>query len=172
VLNAILIFLAILSGIAAMHYLWGLRSRHESVTEAEYSELDVLKLILKCDPGEDWTVHAGPERYEAHMKKYPTVTLGYELEGEDFHEPWANEHADSTAIRYEIELKYQNTLIQRFYCVSVDGGRALMPTPKLTTNRSFPDKIRRMDYKVAKVFDALNTLDEYVERSGLTVEPG
>jgi hypothetical protein len=91
------------------------------------------------------------------------------IQNNNFREPWANRHPHAEATGYWCEMFYGATLIERFILVGVDGGRALVPIPKDGRVMGHPDVIRRFDYQIAKVFDTLNTLDEYIRRSGLRV---
>ena len=83
----------------------------------------------------------------------------------DFKEPWANSHSDPTANSYWYNLYYDNALIERFVLVSVDGARAELPLPKASTTEVEP-----LIYKVAEIFDEGNTLEEYMEKSGLSLK--
>lgn len=56
-------------------------------------------------------------------------------------------------------------MIDRFILVSVDGGKAELPTPATGTPEIDP-----LDYKVAQIFDQHGTLDEYLSRAVLTVK--
>ena len=71
----------------------------------------------------------------------------------------------SSASSYWYDLSNDGALIERFILVSVDGARAELPLPDINTL-----EVQPLPYKIAQIFDELNTLDEYMRRSGLTVE--
>ena len=95
-----------------------------------------------------------------------------EIQNNNFQEPWANKHPDNHAVGYWCRIYYGSTLIESIILVSVDGARAQLPLPERTKSLNHPGNIPIFNYKVAKIFDTLNTLDEYIKRSGLSLEPG
>jgi hypothetical protein len=50
--------------------------------------------------------------------------------------------------------------------VAVDGHKAMLPAPESPANLV----ISRLQYKIAEISDLHGTLDEYLGRSGITVE--
>ncbi len=83
----------------------------------------------------------------------------------DFKEAWANKHPDPSATSYYVFLFYGSSPIKQYILVAVDGGRALIPLPKV------PEKtISKEDYLIASLFDDIKTLDQYIKRSGLAIE--
>ncbi len=83
-----------------------------------------------------------------------------------FNEPWAVRHPDPSASLWKYDIYFGGSLVHSFSVVSVDGHRADLPLPDPKTK-----VISRQDYELARAVDWLGTLDEYIERSGLTVEP-
>ena len=107
---------------------------------------------------------------EAFLKEDPRLRIRVRWDDEGVHvkgfvEPWANKHPDPTANSYWYDLTYDGALIERFILVSVDGARAELPLPDRNTLQVEP-----LIYKVAQIFDGLNTLEEYMRRSGLSVK--
>ena len=80
-------------------------------------------------------------------------------------EEWATKHPDPTAYRVTYEIYYGSSFVAEVLLVSVDGHRATLPLPDLNTM-----KVTQEDYKFAKIVDQLDTLDEYMKRSGLEVQ--
>ena len=80
-------------------------------------------------------------------------------------EDWATKHPDPTAYRVTYEIYYAASFVEEVLMVSVDGYRATLPLPDRNTL-----KVSRKDYQFAGIVDQLNTLDEYMRRSGLDVE--
>jgi len=79
-------------------------------------------------------------------------------------EDWATMHPDPNAYREFYEIYYCASFIEEKMLVAVDGFRASLPLPEVGTN-----KVKGEDYRFAKIVDHLNTLDEYMKRSGLEV---
>ena len=103
------------------------------------------------------------------LKEDPRLRIRARWDDEGIHvrgfvETWANNFPDPTANSYWYELSYDGALIERFILVSVDGSRAELPLPNAGTR-----DVQPLIYKVAQVFDELNTLDEYMTRAGLNV---
>lgn len=80
-------------------------------------------------------------------------------------EDWAKKHPDPTAYRVTYEIYYAASFVEEVLMVSVDGHRATLPLPDRNTL-----VVSRKDYQFARIVDQLNTLDEYMNLSGLTVE--
>ena len=71
---------------------------------------------------------------------------------------------DKNAFAYTYTIFYNNSRIEDFDLVSVDGNRAYLPIPNVTTS-----EISQYNYRLSKVVDFLGTVDEYISRSGLYV---
>lgn len=82
-----------------------------------------------------------------------------------FYEQWAVHHPDPHADMYKYSIFYNDSRVDEFYLVAVDGGRAYIPMPKVNTNF-----ISLKDYLLAKAVNDDGRLDEYISRSGLVVE--
>jgi len=83
-----------------------------------------------------------------------------------FSEPWAVNHPDKNAYMYRYTIFYNNSRIDEFYLVAVDGFRSYIPLPELKSSI-----IPRKQYLLAKAVNYDGRLDEYIERSNLTVAP-
>ena len=137
--------------------------RHMSFTE-------IMEFIPTTDPVNDWhgvSMQWASERFliEDPRLRFRSSIDDVDIQCDDFIEEWANRHPDPKARGYFYNLTYDGALIQRFILVSVDGARADIPPPNWETN-----KITKLDYAVAKIHDSLGMLDEYIQRSGLSVE--
>jgi hypothetical protein len=59
-----------------------------------------------------------------------SITLAWGLRHiDDFEEEWANKFSEPHASSFYVDVFYNNALIFRDICVSVDGGRATLPLP-------------------------------------------
>ena len=138
------------------------------VRHMDYDE--ILSFIKTTNAKEDWKFIKTNWAEEAFLKEDPRlrIRVRWDEEGihvKDFKEPWANKHPDPMANSYWYDLSYDGALIERFILVSVDGARAELPLPDRNTLEVEP-----LIYKVAEIFDELNTLEEYMRRSGLSVK--
>ena len=138
------------------------------VKHMDYNE--ILGFILTTDPKNDWKWIKTNWAEEAFLKEDPRlrVRVRWDDEGkhnDNFKEEWANKYPDPRASSYWYDLSNDGALIERFILVSVDGARAELPIPDINTL-----VIQPLPYKIAQIFDELNTLDEYILRSGLTVK--
>ena len=68
----------------------------------------------------------------ATFKKDLNISLAWGITvNDDFQEDWANSNADPKASSHLIDFFFGSTLVTRQYYVSVDGGRAMLPIPKI-----------------------------------------
>ena len=79
-------------------------------------------------------------------------------------EPWANNHSDLNATRVFFDIYYRSSFVETFMLVYVDGARACLPYPDAGTTI-----IPFARYRLARAVDHQDKLDEYIQRSSLTV---
>lgn len=82
----------------------------------------------------------------------------------EFHEPWANNHPDPSAERFYYDIFYGAAFVESFMLVGVDGLRAYLPLPTSGTTT-----VPKRAYCLARAVDHVGTLNEYLQRSNLTV---
>jgi hypothetical protein len=133
-----------------------------------YDEL--LAFIEGTDASADWKLVQTGWAEEAFLKEDPRLRIRARSDDEGLHvkgfnEPWATQHADPVANSYWHDLTYDGALIERFILVSVDGARADLPLPDRNTLEVEP-----IAYTIAQIFDRLDRLDDYMQRSGLRVK--
>jgi hypothetical protein len=138
------------------------------VRHMDYDE--ILEFVKTTNAKTDWKWVKTNWAEEAFLKEDPRLRIRVRWDDEGIHvrgfqESWANKHPDPTANSYWYDLSYDGALIDRFILVSVDGARAELPLPDRNTLEVEP-----LIYKIAQIFDGLNTLDEYMRRSGLSVK--
>lgn len=128
---------------------------------------DKLIEIIRSSKPSDWIYNdeQGVHTYRADLNIRIQRRTDDDITGRSFNEPWANCHPDPAASRLLCDIYYGSSLVDAFMLVSVDGHRADLPLPEPQTK-----KIRRKDYELARAVDVLGTLDQYIQRSGLTVE--
>ena len=134
----------------------------------------IIDTIINSNPKKDWDkvldCNRGDEieiRTFSHNIKIKLEINHSEIgiHNDDFREEWANCFPDRRARSNYCQLYYDNQPIEQFILVSVDGARATLPLPDIQTK-----KISKLYYQVAKIFDTLNTLDDYMRMAGLSVE--
>lgn len=131
---------------------------------------EILEFILTTNPKNDWKWIKTNWAEEAFLKEDPRLRIRVRWDNEgkhndNFQEKWANKHPDPRASSFWYDLSNDGALIERFILVSVDGARAELPLPDINSL-----EVKPLPYKIAQIFDELNTLDEYMRRSGLTVK--
>lgn len=131
---------------------------------------EMRQFIIGTHPKNDWEEVINDSVEERYLKKDPKLRfrVAFNQDGkhnENFQEPWANLHADRRAVSYWYDLFYSGSLMVRTILVAVDGSRASIPMPDLKSK-----KIKTYEYKVAEIHDSLDSLNEYIRRSGLEVE--
>lgn len=140
-------------------------------TLAEHpSHQNILECIMNSDSKDDW-YHTRTSDWTDIAFFKQDVNLRFEIyynedgtQNEDFKAVWANRFPDQHARGYFVFLRFCNTLIDTYILVSVDGGRAFLPIPKLGTLQVTP-----MNFKIAQIFDKGGSLMDYFFRSGLTL---
>lgn len=125
--------------------------------------LEILN-ILKTSSKQDWThvteeIIVFNEDVNLHIEQR-------EIDFDDvFLEPWAMNHPNKSNYRIYYDVFYNSTFIKEILLISVDGHRAELPLPDIQTNTISLD-----DYNEADIITNGVRLDEYIKRSGLTVE--
>ncbi len=130
--------------------------------------------IRDCDPQEEWEKVSTEISSIAVNKRDVNLRLvmNYLDDGkqcDDFKEEWANRHPAPHATGYWCDTYYGATHVARNILVSVDGGRAMLPLPRQRGIDGQITEVLPFDYRVAQIFDALGTLDQYMVRSGLSL---
>jgi hypothetical protein len=132
----------------------------------KYDEL--MKIIYNSQKG-DWAfndergIYTFKNDLNVRIQKKDIVQDRDQFTSED----WATKNPDKTAYRVTYEIYYGASFVSEKLLVSVDGHRATLPIPEVNTL-----KVRKEDYAFAKIVDQLDTLADYIQRSGLEVEEG
>jgi len=131
---------------------------------------EILDFIPTTHPKDDWHGISRDWASARFLREDPRLRFRAKfiddgIQCEDFKEQWANGFPDKRATGYWYELYYDGAFLDRFILVSVDGARADLPPPDLTTMTISP-----FAYKVAKIHDTLDNVDEYLNRAGISVE--
>jgi hypothetical protein len=131
--------------------------------------------ILRSNPKTDW--HANSLSWKSTVTYRTDVNLRIEINYDDegvqqknFVEPWANRFPDKSATGYWCDIYFGLSHIERTILVSVDGGRAMLPIPREQDEMGNYVVVKPFDYKMAEIFDTLDTLYQYLQRSGLKLK--
>lgn len=127
---------------------------------------EVINLVLS-NPFENWVYFDETGEFVLKCDVNLRITRSeIDYDEDTFNEEWAVKHPDPKAYKREYTIYYNNSRIEQFYLVSVDGLRATIPMPKRGTNN-----ITKHDYLLARAVNIDgDRLDEYIKRSGLEVE--
>jgi len=130
---------------------------------------EIIQFIPTTNPKVDWRGVKTDWISEFFLEEDPRLRFRVKyiddgVHNQSFKEPWANCHPDSVAVSYWCNLSYDGAFLDRTVLVLIDGYRATLPLPDHSSR-----VISKYDYFVAKVHDSGNTLDDYIERSSLTV---
>ena len=128
---------------------------------------NIMRVILESDPEDDWNVRQIGQIQSSIFKHNVNLRIQVNyvdngVHSEYFNESWATKHPDNHATSYYCDIFYGPSLIEQKVVVSVDGGRAILPLPKINTL-----DYSSLDYKIAKIADRSDRIDEYIKRSGL-----
>ena len=120
--------------------------------------------ILSSSSKEEWLNLEEHElfvyRDDVHLRiQKRSIEYREKFEGEE----WAVSHPCPDAYRVYYDVYYGASLIMTKILVDVDGGRAILPMPRIRTT-----EIPIEDYRFAKIVSG-DSLDEYITRSKLTV---
>jgi len=119
--------------------------------------------IVENSKKEDW-IKTGEENEMVYIND-PRIKINWNEIDRDhpFSQDWAINHPDKSAYKVDYTISYNNIIISKFSLVYVDGFRALLPIPESNV-------IPYNKYCLALLFNYKETLDDYIIRSGLTVE--
>lgn len=145
------------------------------VSLREKPSIDNIKShILASNPKTDWD-HTNNGKQIAIYKNNVNlrIEINYNKEGiqrENFVAPWANKHPDKNATGYWCDIYFNLSHIYRMILVSVDGGRAMLPSPTEEDAKGDFLIVKPFDFKIAEIFQSSKELYDYMRRSGLKLK--
>ncbi len=127
---------------------------------------DEVKNILEQSSQDDWIVddETGSFTYKNDLN-LQIKRADYDRYN-SFNEPCAVCHPDKNACSVEYPINYGSSFVDRKTLVSVDGHRATQPMPASATDLN----VKSSDVNIAKIVDIGDSVDEYIQRSGLKVQ--
>ncbi len=131
----------------------------------------IVDFVLDSNPASDWKVTRNDFKDVAVFTRDINLRIEHSHEASgihsnDFREGWANQFPDPYAHSLYYDIYYGMSLLDQIVLVAVDGGRAVLPLPKTQTDL----QVSKFAYQVAKIFDNFNTVDEYIQKAGLTIK--
>ncbi|MDA7982889.1 MAG: hypothetical protein MPJ79_01995 [Alphaproteobacteria bacterium] len=123
------------------------------------SEQGIFDAVASSNPRSDWNVVSKPDREIRYFRG--DVNLRFEsghVCAEEFETEWTKGKFPGPARSDFYNLYYGSTLVYQFVLVSVDGARAILPLPSDLENLI----VEPLNYKVAQIYDSLNSLDHYM----------
>ncbi len=127
---------------------------------------DEVKNILAQSSQDDWVVddETGSFTYKndlnLHIKRADYDSYN------SFNQRWAVCHPYKNACSVEYTINYGSSFVDRKTLVSVDGHRATLRMPASATDLN----VKSSDVNFAKIVDIGDSVDEYIQRSGLKVQ--
>lgn len=109
------------------------------------------------------------------LKSNLGIQVAYGMENnEDFKEVWANSFSNPSASSCFIDFFFNNQLIFRDIGVSVDGGRCMLPLPRLKYDNNYLITAVYVEKEKCDFFRLLNThiprdYDHYIKRANFEV---
>ena len=106
----------------------------------------------------------------------------YEVEVENFKEPWVKGFPDPQATSYIVDLTVSGQTVTQVRFVSLDGGRYFVPMPDIATTDKTDGKIERIySYEraslkylvgniVGRYYSFVKNLDEFAARQGIEIK--
>ncbi len=125
-----------------------------------------VKNILEQQSNDDWILddQNGSFKYKNDLNLH--INRAYYDSYYSFNEPCAVCHPDKNACSGEYNINYGSSFVDRKTVVSVDGHGATLPMPASATDLN----VKSSDVNFAKIVDIGDSVDEYIQRSGLKVQ--
>lgn len=126
----------------------------------------LLRAFRLLKKPEDWE-RTGEDEYLYH-REFPefTVVDGATLD-QNFQEEWTKRFPDKSARSFDIEIRYNSTVLRRITFVSCDGGRYKLPLPSLRTNGTFEVNTNSLAWRVMQLYRQYLPADSTLIRVGV-----
>ncbi len=129
--------------------------------------LERMKLLL--NDFKDWeSINEDAQLYHKQFPEF-TVRQGKQI-NDHFRESWSDRFPDISAHSFEVELRYNETIIYKETFVTCDGGRYHIPLPKIdisNSERKFYIQETSFAYKLAKIFWQYYPIDDALRRASI-----
>jgi len=134
---------------------------------------EILDAVLASHPADweyiaDWRGDSNPER--AVLRPDVSVSLEWGRTVTDpVAEPWTARFADKHSVGLNVDVLYHGAVVFRDYLISVDGGRCILPHPKVDEARGWTATKRQeaLARAVHSLAGGSYDFDDYLRRSGI-----
>lgn len=126
---------------------------------------EIIQLITNSDAKEDWAeVNFGNHAKYIYRKdvRIWIVNERPSEEPEAFGESWATNCADNRAYTKFHQIYFNSSLLAEIMLISIDGGRAVLPLPKMENRPQYTEP-RELDLKIAQIVDS-GQLEKYLKQ--------
>ncbi len=134
---------------------------------------EILNAVLGSDPDEweyiaDWTGDTNPERAVLRRDLRVSIEWGRTVT-DPVSEQWTMRFADKHARGIYVDVLYEGDVVFRDYAISVDGGRCILPHPRIQENGGCTATTRQE--ALARTVHALSggryDFEDYMRRAGI-----
>jgi hypothetical protein len=134
---------------------------------------EILSTVLSSDSDEweyiaDWSGDANPERAVLRSDLGISLEWGHTVT-DPVSEQWTERFADKHAVGIYVDVLYNGIVVFRDYAISVDGGRCILPHPKMDEGGTCTATMRQE--ALARTVHALSggryDFEDYMRRSGI-----
>jgi hypothetical protein len=134
---------------------------------------EILNTVLGSDPADweyiaDWRGDANPERAVFRLDLSVSLEWGRTVT-DPVSERWTERFADKHAVGLYVDVLYHGAVVFRDYVISVDGGRCILPHPKVGAAGGWT--ATRRQEALARAVHALAggsyDFEDYMRRSGI-----
>jgi hypothetical protein len=155
-----------------------LREIQENFPQQSIDKTDPLETLLELlNEPDNWSKVQGDE-YIRHRFNAEYIIKTGETINSDYQEPWTQRFLDKHAWSYYVEYWQGSTLLKRSCFVVADGGRYIIPLPKLHNknpnldgwgNIEFSIDVNSLEWKTAMLFDQYDSLWSTLPRVGVNL---
>ncbi|PWK16150.1 hypothetical protein [Tumebacillus permanentifrigoris] len=140
-----------------------------------------LSRVMVSNTSNGQTVEVESHSNVASFKEDLSISMAWGFEAnDDFSEDWTDRFSDTRASSAYLDFFYKGVLVRREIFVNVDGGRAMLPLPKVTWNASTNTveglSITREQYNIFRLIashvgneEDVERYEQYVDRAGFTI---
>ena len=130
-------------------------------------KLNDVQKILATSSQNDWIIDDETGSYTYKNDLNLRIERADYDNYENFDEPWATSHPDSSAKSVDYTVQYGSSFVERHKLVSVDGHRATLPMPKSRDELI----VKPQEVNFASIVDTggQDKVEEYLRRSQISV---